>query len=75
MKVEFFRRKALGFKEGLYLRAEYIGNRTVSLPLYPRMTEEDAKEVIQAVEKALFMAAGSHTESLARTALEPPYHR
>lgn len=46
-------RKALGFKEGLYPRAEYIGNRTVSLPLYPRLTEEDVKEVIQALEKAL----------------------
>ena len=46
-------RQAFGFKEGLYPRAEYIGSRTLSLPLYPRMTNEDVKAVIQALDEAL----------------------
>jgi len=46
-------RETFGFTEGLYPRTEFIGNRTLSLPLYPRMTEEDVKKVIQAVKKAM----------------------
>ena len=46
-------RKTFGFKDGLYPKAEYIGRRTVSLPLYPDMTEEEVTAVIQAMDKAL----------------------
>ena len=33
--------------------AEYYSDRTISLPLYPRMTDRDADDVIQAVRKVI----------------------
>ena len=44
-------KKTFGFKKGDFPRAEWIGERTVSLPFYPHMTEKDVKDVIKAVEK------------------------
>ncbi len=44
-------REAFRFKKGDYPKAEWIGERTVSLPFYPHMTKKDVEDVIQAVEK------------------------
>ncbi len=47
----FYRK--LGYKKGDFPNAEYIGERTISLPLYPKLTDEDVKDVISAVTKVL----------------------
>lgn len=44
-------RETFGFKEGIFPKAELIGKRTLSLPMYPQMTEEEVAEVIRAVQK------------------------
>lgn len=44
-------REAFGYKKGDYPRAEWIGERTVSLPFYPHMTDKDIQDTIRAVEK------------------------
>lgn len=46
-----FYRKTFGFKKGALPRAEDIGDRLVSLPFYPHMTQQDLKDVITAVYK------------------------
>ncbi len=49
-------RKHYGFKRGLCPNAEYWSDRTLSIPLYPSMTDEDVKfvadSVLQVVETA-----------------------
>jgi len=45
-------REAFGFVEGMFPRAETVGKRTVSLPLYPMMGEEAVFRVINAVKNA-----------------------
>lgn len=40
-----------GFRRGMFPNAEYYSDRTISLPLYPRMTDADADDVVAAVKK------------------------
>ena len=42
-----------GFRRGMFPHAEYYSDRTILLPLYPRMTDEDAGDVVEAVRKVL----------------------
>jgi dTDP-4-amino-4,6-dideoxygalactose transaminase len=42
-----------GFRRGMFPRAEYYSDRTISLPLYAKMTDRDADEVIAAVRKVV----------------------
>jgi dTDP-4-amino-4,6-dideoxygalactose transaminase len=42
-----------GFRHGDFPHAEYYSDRTISLPLYPRMTDADADDVIAAVKKVI----------------------
>jgi UDP-4-amino-4,6-dideoxy-N-acetyl-beta-L-altrosamine transaminase len=44
-------RDRFGFRRGDFPNAEYVYERIISLPLYPRMTGRDAEDVIAAVEK------------------------
>ena len=46
-------RERFGYKEGDFPNAEYIGERTLSIPLSPGLTDDDADDVIAAVRKAL----------------------
>jgi len=46
-------RKNFGFKEGDFPIAEEIGNRTVSIPLYPKLTDTESDYVINAVYEVL----------------------
>lgn len=46
-----FYRETFEFKKGDYPQAEHIGERTVSLPFYPHMSEQDVINVIEAVRK------------------------
>lgn len=44
-------RKTFGYKKGDFPNAEWIGDRTISLPFYPHMTEKDLQDVIEAVTR------------------------
>ncbi|MBU2051704.1 DegT/DnrJ/EryC1/StrS family aminotransferase, partial [Patescibacteria group bacterium] len=46
-------RKTYGFKRGDFPNAEWIGDRTVSLPFYPHMSQRDLTDVITAVTKII----------------------
>lgn len=46
-------RKTFGFKEGDFPIAEEIGNRTVSIPLYPKLTDAESDYVIAGVKEEL----------------------
>jgi dTDP-4-amino-4,6-dideoxygalactose transaminase len=48
-----FYEKTFGFRRGMYPHAEYYSDRTISLPLYPRMTDAEADDVIAAVRKVI----------------------
>jgi len=48
-----FYRKTLGGKEGDFPNAEWISDRTVSLPLSPKLSDEDVNDVIEAVNGIL----------------------
>lgn len=48
-----FYRKAFGWKKGDFPNAEWIGERTISLPLSGCMTDEDVYDVIRAFRKVL----------------------
>ncbi len=46
-------RERFGFRRGLFPNAESIGDRTITLPLWPAMTEADIDEVIAAVTETV----------------------
>lgn len=48
-----FYRKTYGFKEGDFPNAERIGNETITLPLFAKMTDEQVEHVIQSVKEAV----------------------
>jgi dTDP-4-amino-4,6-dideoxygalactose transaminase len=43
-------RKRYGYKEGKFTVAERIGNQTISLPLYPKLTDTEVEYVIKTVK-------------------------
>jgi dTDP-4-amino-4,6-dideoxygalactose transaminase len=45
--------ETFGFRRGMFPNAEYYSDRTISLPLYPKMIDDDADDVIEAVRKVL----------------------
>lgn len=48
----FYRRK-FGFEKGVFPNAEWVYAREVSLPLYPKMSENDVWRVVAAVREIL----------------------
>ena len=42
-----------GFQRGDFPNAEYYSDRTISLPLYPRMNDADADDVVEAVHRVV----------------------
>jgi dTDP-4-amino-4,6-dideoxygalactose transaminase len=42
-----------GFRPGMFPNAEYYSDRTISLPLYPKMSDADADDVIGVVRKVI----------------------
>ncbi len=44
-------RDTFGFKKGDFPNAEYAFERVISLPLFPKMNDEDVKDVINSVKK------------------------
>jgi len=53
LHLHHFYQKTYGFRRGSLPAAEYLSERVISLPLYPRMTEADVKDVIAAVKNVL----------------------
>jgi UDP-4-amino-4-deoxy-L-arabinose-oxoglutarate aminotransferase len=47
-----FYQKTFGFQRGTFPHAEQIGDSTITLPLYPTLSEDAVETVIEAVEKA-----------------------
>jgi dTDP-4-amino-4,6-dideoxygalactose transaminase len=47
-----FYRKTTGYKRGAFPVAERASDRVISLPLYPRMTDDDVRRVVRAVALA-----------------------
>jgi dTDP-4-amino-4,6-dideoxygalactose transaminase len=45
--------RRLGWKEGDFPHAEYAGRNTLTLPLFPTMTEADVERVVAALENVL----------------------
>jgi dTDP-4-amino-4,6-dideoxygalactose transaminase len=45
--------ETFGFARGMCPNAEYYSDRTLSLPLYPKMTDRDADDVVAAVRKVI----------------------
>lgn len=43
----------LGYEKGLCPKAEHVYSRIMSIPLYPRMTDQDVADVIHAVKKVV----------------------
>ena len=48
-----FYQQTYGYKKGMFPVAEKIGDSTITLPLYPRLTDEEVQYVIQAVKQAV----------------------
>jgi dTDP-4-amino-4,6-dideoxygalactose transaminase len=46
-------REAFGYRPGDFPNAEWISDRTLSLPLSPKLTDEDVEDVVAAVHHAL----------------------
>ena len=46
-------RNTFGLEKGMFLEAERIGDSTLSLPLYPLLTDEEVKYVTDSVRQAL----------------------
>ena len=44
-----FYRERFGYKQGMFPVAEEIGSRTISLPLYPKLTEKEIDYVVKTV--------------------------
>lgn len=43
--------QSLGYKKGLCPNAEYLYERIMSVPLFPRMSDQDAQDTVHAVKK------------------------
>ncbi|KPK99007.1 MAG: UDP-4-amino-4,6-dideoxy-N-acetyl-beta-L-altrosamine transaminase [Omnitrophica WOR_2 bacterium SM23_72] len=53
LHLHSFYQKTYGFKKGDFPIAEYMSDRVLSLPLYPKMNERDINDVISAVKKII----------------------
>ncbi len=51
-----FYRETFGYRQGDFPNAEWIGERTVSLPLSPKLNERDVADVVKAVQKVVHWA-------------------
>jgi dTDP-4-amino-4,6-dideoxygalactose transaminase len=51
LHLHSFYRKRFGYKRGDFPKAEYVSDRTLSLPLSPKLSDEDVEDVIRAVRK------------------------
>lgn len=59
-------RRTFGYREGMFPAAEKIGRRTIALPLYPKLSDEEVDYVIALVKETVTKALGARAERLAR---------
>jgi len=45
--------KKFGYKEGDYPKAERYYEKTLTLPIFPKMSDDDAEDVIEAVKRVI----------------------
>jgi len=53
LHLHSFYAKTFGYRRGQFPAAEQVGDRTVSLPLSAKLTDEDVEDVISAVQRVL----------------------
>lgn len=53
LHLHHYYRERFGYRRGDFPEAEFISDRTVSLPLSPAMTEQDVEDVIEAVTEVI----------------------
>jgi len=53
LHLQDYYRRMFEYKRGDFPNAEFISDRTISLPLSPKLTEQDISDVIKAVQKVL----------------------
>ncbi len=53
LHLHAYYRQTYGFKRGDFPNAEYLSDRTISLPLSAKLTDEDVEDVIAAVYRSL----------------------
>ena len=53
LNLQPFYQREFGYKKGDYPKAESYYERAITLPLFPKMTDDDVNDVIKAVEKVI----------------------
>ena len=53
LHLQPFFKQHFNYKKGMFPQAEYLSDRVISLPLYPKMTDEDVSRVIETVLSVL----------------------
>ena len=53
LHLQPFFKQHFNYKKGMLPQAEYLSDRVISLPLYPKMTDEDVSRVIETVLSVL----------------------
>jgi UDP-4-amino-4,6-dideoxy-N-acetyl-beta-L-altrosamine transaminase len=54
--------KEFGYKQGDYPRAERYYERAITLPIFPKMSNEDVEDVVKAVKKVIAYFSKTHSE-------------
>lgn len=49
LHLQHYFKQHFNYKKGMFPQAEYLSDRVISLPLYPKMTDEDVSRVIETV--------------------------
>ena len=57
----YYQRK-FGYKQGDYPKAERYYERTITLPIFPKMSDADVEDVIKAVKKVIAYFSRTHLE-------------
>jgi dTDP-4-amino-4,6-dideoxygalactose transaminase len=57
-----FYQKKFGCKKGDYPKAERYYDRAITLPIFPKMSNEDVRDVIKAMEKVITYFSKTHSE-------------
>ncbi|EKD27940.1 MAG: DegT/DnrJ/EryC1/StrS aminotransferase [uncultured bacterium] len=58
--LQYYYREIKGLKRGMLPQTEFISDRLFSLPLYPKMTLEDIKDVIFGLKKVVSLFPGKN---------------
>jgi dTDP-4-amino-4,6-dideoxygalactose transaminase len=59
LHLQEYYRETFGYSPGDLPNSEWIGDRTVSLPLSPKLTDDDVEDVVTAVRRALAGTGGN----------------